>query len=160
MLFRSQWLTNRGGIAVWQSINLSNPGASWTTPAHNDDGSLYAKPNWQAGNEPRIITDPADIAVSTDRELKRFRVGIRRGTQGYMMKVTDGGSRRIHAEVAKAGEGAYHVFDYSTQEAVIMKPVEVLPIIDYLRREHPNVSLAVLLGPAKADGFIDLRKDL
>ena len=27
------WIKNRGGVAVWKSINLSNPDASWSTPA-------------------------------------------------------------------------------------------------------------------------------
>jgi len=27
------WLQTRGGIAVWPSVNLSNPGASWSTGA-------------------------------------------------------------------------------------------------------------------------------
>jgi len=55
-------------------------------------------------------------------EVKRFRVGLRMGSQGFLIKVTDGGSRRIRREVSKAGEGAFFVFDYSEQSAVIMKP--------------------------------------
>jgi hypothetical protein len=55
-------------------------------------------------------------------EVKRFRVGIRLGAQGFKVKVTDGGTRRIWREIAKAGEGSFCEFDYMTQEAVIMKP--------------------------------------
>jgi integrase len=39
-------------------------------------------------------------------EVKRFRIGIRLGAQGFRVKVTDGGTRRIWRELAKAGEGA------------------------------------------------------
>ena len=130
------WLETRGGIAVWPSINLSNPDASWSTPALNEDGTPMTKPTWQAANEPeRIITDIADVEVVIDKEVKRFRVGIRTGSQGMMLKVTDGGSRRIRAAVEKAGGGAYHVFDYSTREAVILAPERIVPLADWTESE-------------------------
>jgi hypothetical protein len=121
-----RWLTKRGGIAVWRSVNLSNPGASWTTPAFEADGvTPYTKPTWQADNKPeRIITDPALVMVQTDREVRRFRVGVRVGGSGMQVEVTDAGSRKIRAAVAKAGVGSYHQFGYTTQEAVIMTPSE------------------------------------
>lgn len=52
------WLQERGGIACWQSVNLSNPGASWTTPRRTADGAEVTKPTWQAEERPsRIITN-------------------------------------------------------------------------------------------------------
>lgn len=132
------WLQTRGGIAIWQSINLSNPGASWTTPATHQDGTQVTKPTWQAANTPhRIITDPADVAVSVDKEVTRFHVAVRRsGAMGLTIKVTDGGSRRIRAAVAKAGEGAYHSFDYETQEAIILAPTgPAIPIADFISNQ-------------------------
>ena len=47
------------------------------------------------------------------------------------LKVTDGGSRRIRREVMKACEGAFYVFDYSSQEAVIMAPASNMPLLDW-----------------------------
>ena len=56
------WLQDRGGIAIWQSVNLSNAGASWTTPNEQADGTKTNKPTWQAEDRPsRIITDPAEV---------------------------------------------------------------------------------------------------
>ena len=128
----SEWLKNRGGILIWRSINLSNPGASWTTPALDKDGKPYGKPTWQCANEPeRHITDPAEVIVSVDKVVKRFHVGVRMGANGLQLKVTDGGSRRIRHEVAKAGEGAYHEFDYSSQDAVILKPERQIPLTEW-----------------------------
>ncbi len=128
----ADWLRTRGGIAIWRSISLSNPGASWTTPANTEDGQPYPKPTWQAANEPeRIITDVADVMVSIDKEVKRFHVGVRMGSQGFSLKVTDGGTRRIRRAVAKAGEGAYYQFDYMTQEAVIMAPAETMSLAQW-----------------------------
>lgn len=128
-----EWLQTRGGIAVWESINLSNPCGRWTAPIQTAEGTLAGKPNWQCASVPaRLISDPNEVVVSIDREVKRFHVAIRLGAQGLMYKVTVGGTRRIRAAVAKAGEGAYHVFDYETQEAVIMAPEKQMPIAEYI----------------------------
>jgi hypothetical protein len=54
-------------------------------------------------------------------EVKRFHVAVRIGGQGFCLKVTDGGTRRIWRELAKAGTGSFYEFDYNTQEAVIYK---------------------------------------
>jgi hypothetical protein len=117
------WIRNRGGVAVWHSVNLANPGASWSTPALTKDGDPTGKPTWQAANQPaRIITSTDDILVDKPKEIKRFHVAVRMGSQGMSLKVTDGGSRRIEREVAKAGYRAWYEFDYETQEAVILVP--------------------------------------
>lgn len=111
------WLLHRGGIFIWRSINLSNPGASWTSPAQIAEGTAYTKPNWQCGNDPeRHITNLADVMVSTGKEVKSFHVAVRMSGTGLSLKVTDGGSRRIRAEVEKArqryGKPAWHEFTY------------------------------------------------
>lgn len=134
-----EWLRNRGGIAIWRSVNLSNPGASWSTPALTDDNppKPYSKPTWQSSDQPsRIITDPTEVEVYVAAEVKRFHVAVRRSSSGMMLKVSDGGSRRIRSAVAKAGDGAYHVFDYETQEAVIMKPVSTVPLVEWIAQSE------------------------
>ncbi len=124
MALISKWMKTRGGIAIWRSRDLSDPGRSVTTPRLQESGEPTTKPGWQYGNEPdQIITDPAEVWISVDEEVKRFHVAVRMGSQGFSLKVTDGGTRRIRKEVEKAGEGAYYVFDYETQEAVILRPV-------------------------------------
>ena len=131
----ASWLRERGGLAVWSSINLSNPGTSWTTPLNDANGQPITKPTWESASEPeRVITDLAEVVVSIDKEVKRFRVGVRMGGNGLQLKVTDGGTRRIRSAVAKAGEGAYYVFDYSQQQAVIMAPERVVPLTEWMTR--------------------------
>jgi hypothetical protein len=126
----ARWL-KRGPVALYRSINLSNPGEEWLVP-HGD-----SKPNWQAANEPERILTVTEIAVVKYVEVKRFRVGIRMGSQGLSVKVTDGGTRRIRAAVAKAGEGAFYSFDYSTQEAVIWKPDgEPIPLTKWIEERQ------------------------
>lgn len=128
-----EWLATRGGLAIWHSINFSNLGTSWTTPVRNADGTPVTKPTWEADSAPaRIITSEDDVEVIVDKEVKRFRVGVRRGASNpCLIKVTDGGSRRIRAAVARAGDGAYHVFDYAMQEAVILAPETRVPLRDW-----------------------------
>lgn len=126
-----EWIAQRGGVAVWNSINISNPGASWSTPAQNLDGSPAEKPTWQAANNPeRIITDAREIDVVVPKEVKRFPVSVRPG-DGLQIVVSDGGTRRIRRELAKAGGAAWYEFDYMTQEAIILVPSETIALDKY-----------------------------
>jgi len=136
------WIKNRGGIAIWRSVNLSNPGASWTTPAtirkgdctgqEGDDIVPYPKPSWQTESKPSNIIDSVeDIDVSYDVEVKRFRIGLRRSGVGF--KVTDAGTRRIRKEVEKAGKGSFYRFDYDSREAVIFRQDRIVPLTEVLR---------------------------
>jgi hypothetical protein len=119
----AEWIKAGRGLAHWRSLDLSNPGQSWTTPARTLDGKPQPKANWRMANEPDFIVESADdVTVFVDREVKRFHVGIRRSGNGLSFKCTDASSRRIEREVEKAGDGAYHLFDYSFQDAVIMAP--------------------------------------
>jgi hypothetical protein len=124
-----EWLRERGGFQVFRSINLSDPGKTMLTPVCGPNGEPVEKPHWSLANKPeRVITEEKECEVAIDKEVKRFHVGVRRSSNGPSFKVTDGGSRRIHAAMEKAGENAYHVFDYETQEAVIMAPEKVVPM--------------------------------
>ncbi len=130
-----EWLATRGGLAVWNSQDLSDPGRSWTTPRLAADGTPTPPPSWKCGGvgvpPTRVITDIVDVEVCIDVEVKRFRVGLRVGGNGFTIKVSDGGSRRIHREVGKAGAGAYYEFDYNTQEVAILRPKKVIPLAEY-----------------------------
>jgi len=117
------WLATGQGVAAWASLNLSNPGANWLTPALTTDGQPMGKPTWQAANEPDVITfDSDDIGVENLVEVKRFHVALRRSSNGLSMKLTDASSRKLHKAVDDAGDGATYNFDHFTQEAVILAP--------------------------------------
>lgn len=135
------WFQDRGGIAVWSSINLSNPGGSWTTSLRDKDGNPTNKPNWQSANEPcATYTDPADVIVDVPKEVKRFHVAVRMGAPGMVMKLTDGSGRRLRAALAKAGEDAWHKFDYSTHEAIIYVSESTTTLPDYIQSTRPVMS--------------------
>jgi hypothetical protein len=139
----AEWIRDYGGIAIWLSADLSKPADTVATPALTAEGEPQAKPAWWTSKSPAcIVTDPADVLVSRDLPVKRFRVSLRQAGNGLAIKCTPGASRRIRAEVAKAGEGAYHVFDYSTREAVIMKPLWQMLLLDYLNAQNtPDIRL-------------------
>lgn len=124
-----EWLNTRGGLALWRSANLANPGGSWTTPFRNAQGLAMGKPTWEAESAPyRVITDASEVEVVTEREVKRFRIAIRLGSQGMSYKLTDASTAKVRREVAKAGAEATYRFDYETQEAIILVPAEVVPL--------------------------------
>lgn len=135
-----QWIQRRGGIAIWRSVNLSNPDASWSTPVNEENGDRYNKPNWQSANEPeRIITNPSEVEVSVPKEVKRFPVAVRRGSQGLSFKLTDGSTRKVRSAVAKIseemGKEAWYEFDYSNQEAVIFVDDRLIPLQEYAKEK-------------------------
>lgn len=137
-----EWFRDRGGLAIWDSVNLSNPGASWTAPVNDEHGKPKGKPTWEASNEPsRVITDMAEVDVITAQEIKRFHIGVRMGSQGLSLKVTDGGTRRIRAAVAKANlehgeDKAWYVLDRGTQEAVIMVEAGRVPLAEWAEKKE------------------------
>jgi hypothetical protein len=126
-----EWLKTRGGLAVWGCLDLGDAGRTWTTPFLQADGSPTPKPHWSASDAPiRHVTDASEVEVCVDVEVKRFRVGLKRGS-GLTVNVTDAATRKIREAVAKAGDGAYYGFDYGTQEAVILKPDTVVPLSEW-----------------------------
>jgi hypothetical protein len=117
------WIRTRGGLALFNTLDLSNPGQSWTSPVRDPLGNVVSKPHAYANTAPyRTITSTDEVMVHLDKEVKRFHVAIRMGAQGLKIKLTDASTDRVNKAVEKAGDGAYHLFDYDTQEAIIMAP--------------------------------------
>jgi len=120
------WLTKRGGVAVWESINLSNPGAEFLTPADSK------RPNWQVANKPaRVVTDINNVTVTVLRQVRRFHVSVR--VKEMALVVSDGGTRRIRRELAKHKDATYQ-FDFdSFDNVVILVPEATIPLNEYLK---------------------------
>ena len=133
------WIKNRGGIAHWQSIDLSDPGASCSTPARTETGEPYPKPHCKYSNEPSyIVTDPDRVFLTVSKEVRRFRVAVRRGAQGFKIKCTDFASRKIENTLDKLGKDAFYEFDYSTQEAVFFIPHLTITLSQW-RVQHDRI---------------------
>lgn len=125
------WIRNRGGVAVWNSQDLSHLGKSWSTPANAKNGTPTRRPHWAAGERPEeIVADPGQVQVCHDQEVKRFRIEIIGGSE-FSLKLTSTSSRQVRAAVNKAGVGAYHVF-----EAVIMAPSKTETLAEWSAREE------------------------
>jgi len=156
----ARWLRERGGIAVWPSVNLSNPDGSWTTPAQQADGTPTPKPTWQAGDTPAVITEARRILVEDAREVKRFYVGVRVGAQGRTLKLTDGASRRVRRTLDALNatrdphEQAWYVFDYARQHAVFSIPLARTPLGDWVRAQGLTDLLVATTAvcPGRGDG--------
>jgi len=124
------WIANRGGVAVWDAHDFS--GDSCSTPALTKDGQPMRKPHWKYPNSPsEIITDSSQVTVFVAKEIKRFHVGTRRGTQGFTFKVTDAGTARIRKELAKVPDSWYE-FDYMDEKnCVIYTPDKEYPLSEF-----------------------------
>lgn len=117
------WIKTRGGVAVWRSVNLSNPGMSWTCPVNDEYGVAKPRPYGEAESTPsRVITSTDDIMVHTDVEVGRFKIHLRMSDNGLMLKLTDNSTLKVNKATRDAGPYAYHLFDYGTEEAVILAP--------------------------------------
>jgi hypothetical protein len=125
------WITNRGGVAIWTNVNLSNCDAGYQyTPATTPEGVKVAeepekcKPHWSVAFK-EVITDINRFRfVKEFKEVKRFHVAIRPAFLAF--KLTDGATRKVRAACAKYSTDqvkAVYRFDYNTQEAVIELPV-------------------------------------
>jgi hypothetical protein len=127
------WLKAGRGIAVWRSENLSNPGASWSSPARMTNGEPQPKPTWEASSIPeRVIEDIDDVVVDIPRLVQKFHVGVR--AKGTRLEVTTGGSRKIRTAVEKAGKDAWYEFDYETQEAMIFVPDQTVTLAEWAKK--------------------------
>lgn len=136
------WIKERGGVAIWGCLDLSNAGMSWSAPVTSGDGTSPGKPHWSATNEPvRVITDPAEIDVDTPKEVRRIRVAVRHGS-GMRLDLTPASTRKVHAAVDKAGDGAWYAFDYWTQEAVIYVPDKTVTLDEWERQNAAEVTHA------------------
>lgn len=135
------WLATRGGLALWQSVDLSDPGASWTGPLNDKDGKPVEKPHWKSDSKPyRVITDINEVEVVVPKVVKELKLGIKRGSGFMQLVYTDKGSERIKREVKKAGAGAWHqpifpAFE-GTPNCVILAPDKVVPLAEFDPAKH------------------------
>lgn len=139
------WFKTRSGVLIWKSANLSNPVGEWFTPMFDAEGisniSNDRRPNWQCADistippNPVVMSNPNEVLVVIPKEVKRFRIALRRSGNGLSIKLTDHSSKRVHDETAKAKDkhgDAFYEFDYSTQEAVILVPAQEIPLPAYM----------------------------
>jgi hypothetical protein len=116
------WFKTRGGVLVWPSADLASPATQFTTPLLTADGVTPDKPHWTAGS-PFPVTDPAEVGVVVgQREVRRFRVSVRRGRSEFRLKLTDHSAAKLSRALSDVGRDAWFEFDYATQEAVVYVP--------------------------------------
>ena len=119
------WL-KEGRVLYWPNVDLSMAGGYFLSK----EAEGTSPPHWRAARQPEAsIFSVTAFEVVTRKEVKRFRVALRRGRQGLVVKLTDKSSERLRREVDKA-QGSYY-FDYSTQEAVITVRDKCVPLNEW-----------------------------
>ena len=138
----NEWIKSRGGVLVWNSISLSNPGAQLLTPYLDSEGKVREqKPAYYTSNTPKHVKSAEEVAVIIPKVFKRFHVAVRPGAQGFSLKVTDGGTRRIHSYLEKAGEGSWYEFDYCNYDnCIIYQKEREMPLSEYGENKKPEGS--------------------
>ena len=122
------WIKNRNGVAVWRSVSLTTPGRDLLTPC-TTEGKPTPRPHWSVESCPKVIADATAVDVTISQEVKRFHIAIR--NTGLYLKLTDASSARVRRAVEAAGEGAYYLFDYETQEVIIFRENRRVNLLDY-----------------------------
>ena len=131
----ARWIAECGGLAVWISHDLGNPGKCWYTPARLTDGTIPQRPHWSCAWQPaRVITDLAAVEVVERREARRFRVAVRPG-YGLSLVLTDASTRRLDAALGEAGDGATYAFE--GRDAVVYAVASRTPLSVWLEA-HPH----------------------
>lgn len=128
----ARWIAERGGVAHWQSQDLSTPNKSWSTPALAHDGEPYTAPHWSC-TQARVVTSADDIEVVTFKEVERFRVAIRRG-DGLRYNLTQGSKNKLNRALERHAKSTYE-FDYETQEAVIVIEAACITLAEWIARQ-------------------------
>lgn len=107
------------GIRVWHSLDLGNLEQQWLTPV-----DVVDKPHWRACSlaETEVITDPGQVAVVVRQEVDRLPVDLRPSGNGLSVKLTDMSNDRLNRALKQEDrtQWASYVFDYESQEAVIL----------------------------------------
>ncbi len=127
----ASWMLERGGVLIWHSQDLSDPGAQTFTPAQDEKGhsNLKSPPHWKfTGCNPECVTDLTRFRFAKEmKEVQRFHVAVRMGDSGLRIKCTDASTAKIRKACAKWTDqykvDAAYRFDYETQEAVIEVPI-------------------------------------
>lgn len=152
------WIRARGGVAVWPSVDLGDPGASWSTPVRQPDGEPTTKPTWKAANKPKSIhLDPDRIGVYVPGVFKELPVTLKRN--GMTLYLTDASQRKVdkamdrcrkqHGDAWYRKGGpferlvyiCYHASEISLTEWLKLHPCAGLALLDIDHGYLPNVGL-------------------
>jgi hypothetical protein len=106
----AKWLRERGGLLIWKSHDLADPGASVTTPAKTAEGADTPPPHWKFPKPDRHITSADELVVFTAKVVETFKVKlVRRGQMGQKLVLSDASTRKVRTKLSKH-EDSFHRF--------------------------------------------------
>ena len=127
----AEWMISRGGILVWQNLDMSANMGDTITPATDASGNPTSKPYWYCGNA-KAISSIDEIEVFTKKEVARIPVAVKqRGSIRLKLVLTDGSARKLEKAKAKH-PGSWHEYDYEEQSAVIYVENTLVPLKELL----------------------------
>lgn len=94
------WIEHRGGVAVWPSVDLSDPDKQLLTPALTD-GEPTARPHWKCATEAKLVTTTDQVGIYQESTFREFTVAIRRSDNGLSAKLTDASQAKVERVIAQ-----------------------------------------------------------
>lgn len=127
-----EWVTKRGGIACWTSLDLSSGGRTVYTPANTEEGQPMARPHWQYPAKPqRVVTTSFDVVVRV----------------GKLHKTISAGGHRKSFEAAQKIDPHAWLEDRSDGKADIMVTERMVPLMDWISEQNTMAILDKVVQP-------------
>lgn len=112
-----EWMSERGGLAIWVSQALELMGRSWTGPLRNADGTPAVRPHWSCRETPdRVITDPAEVFVAVEEAVRDYK---------------HTSATNVNKRLSRIGPGSR--VDYRSEK--YMRFVKGVPLSEYVPKE-------------------------
>lgn len=133
-----EWITKRGGVACWTSLDLSSGGRTVFTPANTEDGKPMGRPHWQYPEKPqRIVTTSFDVIV---REGTRAKTVPRAQAQRWVDKLS--------ATASAQGKDSTTWAELRSDGKVnIMTTKRTVPLMDWISEQNALKVLDKVVQP-------------
>lgn len=122
------WIKDRGGVQVWNNVNLSDCGAGLLfTPALTDSTTpeQTPKPHWSR-ERGEVVKDISRFRfLKAFKEVKRIKIAVRVGSQGLSLKLTDASSAKVRKwceKIAEGNNGVQPYYHFECDECVLELP--------------------------------------
>ncbi len=104
----AEWIINRGGLLVWESADLGDPGKSVTTPALSTAGGMTSSPHWKFPSPAFRVTTLEQVTVFTTKVVSTFTIKLKQ-SQGRLV-LNNASNRKVENEMARLRESGHSPF--------------------------------------------------
>jgi hypothetical protein len=121
-----EWIKSRGGVKVWQNVNLSNPDAGdHFTPALTQEGQDFSKPHWSVAYKETVNDISRFRFAKEKKEVKRVKISLDKRLHGFTIQLTSSSSNKFREACRKIKKqyGFAPMYHFEELEAVIEIPI-------------------------------------